>query len=422
MEQFCVLEYYNRYWCNLDRHFESVVAMKYFLLCLFLSYSVFATEFMQMSPIGAECIPVSVEISGCRDASNALEQLQFDVNFSGLLEISDRSDGYAHAVCLLSENRGSYTLKVDVKGSEDELLLNKEYSGTSWEQLIHRFADDFVYLLSGEQGIASTKLAYITRIDGSYYLRVKTIDDRAVQTVISDNEVITTPAWSPDGDYIAFTSYRHGMGDLYLYSFAKASAERVITGGLNNSPAWAPDSRFLAFTRSLSGNSDIYKYDTALGNMEQLTARLSIETSASFSPTGQQIILTSDRVGYPQLYTMDSAGGTAERAGFAHGYCDSPAWSPTGDRIAYCARAGSSYHIFVMNSDGTDVRQVTTDGSLNEDPAWSPTGSHLAFSSNRDGSRAIYLLELNKLTIYRLSDASESYCVTWSPVSTPGGM
>jgi TolB protein len=118
---------------------------------------------------------------------------------------------------------------------------------------------------------------------------------------------------------------------------------------------------------------------------------------------------------------MDATGGTAERAGFAHGYCDSPSWSPTGDRIAYCARSGSNFHIFIMNSDGTEVRQVTSGGTLNEDPVWSPTGRHLAFSSDIDGIRSIYLLELNKLTLHRLSTGSESYCAAWSPVSIQGG-
>jgi len=389
--------------------------MKYLVVGLILVFSAFSSEFMQMTPVGNECIPVSVELEGCRDASDALDQLKFDIDFSGILETVGRGEGYAHARCILSGASGDYTLSVDVAGSEGEMLLKKEYSGSAWEPLIHRFADEFVYLLSGEQGIASTRVAYISRSNGVYSLSAQSLDSRDPQVLISDGEVITTPAWSPDGEDIAFTSYRNGLGELYLYSFENSSARRIITGGLNTSPAWSPDSRYIAFTRSINGNSDIHRFDTALGDVQRLTARGSIETSASFSPTGQQMILTSDRVGYPQLYIMDSAGGTAERAGFAHGYCDSPSWSPAGDRIAYCARSNGNFHIFVMNTDGTDVRQVTVEGSLNEDPVWSPTGGHLAFSSDRDGVRSIYLLELNKLTVYRLSNGSESYCATWSP-------
>lgn len=396
--------------------------MKFLMVGMILAFSGFSSEFMQMTPVGDECIPVSVELTGCRDASNALDLLKFDIDFSGILETADKGQGYAHARCVLSGRGGNYTLSVDVAGAGGEMLLKKEYSGASWESLIHRFADEFVYLLSGEQGIASTQVAYISRNSGVYSLRAQSLDPRTPQVIITDDEVITTPAWSPDGGGIAFTSYRNGLGDLYLYSFENASAGRIVTGGLNSSPAWTPDSRYIAFTRSISGNSDIQRFDTASGDVQRLTARGSIETSASFSPTGQQMILTSDRVGYPQLYIMDSAGGTAERAGFAHGYCDSPSWSPTGDRIAYCARANGNFHIFVMNADGTDIRQVTTDGSLNEDPVWSPTGGHLAFSSDRDGVRSIYLLELNKLTVYRLTNGSESYCATWSPVTTQGGI
>lgn len=395
--------------------------MKYLMVGLILAFSGFSSEFMQMTPVGDECIPVSVELSGCNEASDALDQLKFDIDFSGILEIANREDGYAHAQCVLSGRNRSYRLVLNVTGSEGEMLLKKEYSGQSWEPLIHMFADEFVYLLSGEQGIASTRVAYISRNDGIYSLKAQSLDRRNPQMIISDNEVITTPAWSPNGKNIAFTSYRNGFGDLYLYSFENASAGRIVAGGLNSSPAWTPNSRYIAFTRSVGGNSDIYKFDTASEGVQRLTARGSIETSASFSPTGQQMILTSDRVGYPQLYTMNSAGGSAERAGFAHGYCDSPSWSPKGDRIAYCARANGDFHIFVMNVDGTDIRQVTTEGTINEDPVWSPTGGHLAFSSDRDGVRSIYLLELNKLTVYRLSSHTDSYCATWSSVITQGG-
>ncbi len=390
-----------------------------FIAIFLLVSGAFASEFMEMTPIGAECIPVSFELSGSREAA---EQLEFDIDFSGILETVPRGEGYAHARCVLSGRSGGYLLVVDVDGAEGEMLLKKEYSGPSWEVLVHSFADELVYLLSGEEGIASTRVAYVTRSGGSYTLSASTLDHRPPRTVISDTEVITTPAWSPDGASIAFTSYRNGTGDLYLYSFAGSSARRIVTGGVNTSPAWAPGSGYIAFTRSVAGNSDLYRYDMATSDLLRLTTRGSIETSASFSPTGQQLIFTSDRVGYPQLYTMDAAGGTSQRAGFSHGYCDSPSWSPTGDRIAYCARVGGNFHIFVMNSDGTDVRQVTTYGTLNEDPVWSPTGRHLAFSSDKDGTRSIYLLELNKLTLHRLTTGSESYCAAWSPVSAHGGI
>jgi len=386
------------------------------VLVMVLALSVTATDFLPMTPIGAECIPVSVSVTGSDDAlvADAEAQLVDDIDFSGLLEIAD--EGYAQVDVSVASSIGGILLKSMVM-CDGELLMTKEYSGTSIYPLIHALADDLVFQLTGEQGIASTRIAYVIRTGVTYHLAVKSLDPRPAFFVLTDDEVITTPSWSPDGDRIAFTSFRSDRGDLYTYTFSTSTAGRVLSrGGLNTSPAWSPDGGSIALTVSEAGNSDIYLLGVDSGDISRLTVRNSIETSASFSPAGHQIIFTSDRIGYPQLYIMDSFGGGADRLTFSHGYCDSPSWSPAGDLIAYTARAGRNFHIFVMNADGSDVRQVTFEGSLNEDPTWSPTGRHLAFSSDRDGERAIYMLELNKLTIRKLTDSGESYCATWSPL------
>jgi TolB protein len=375
-----------------------------------------ATDFLPMTPVGAECIPVSVSVSG-RDKAlvdDAEAQLIDDIDFSGLLETAE--EGYAQVETVVYSDDRGILLRASVTCA-GEMLMVKEYSGSSVYPLVHALADDLVYQITGEQGIASTRIAYIVRDSGTYHLAVKNLDPRPPFYILTDDDVITTPAWSPDGDLIAFTAFRSDNGDLYLYSLSDGTAAKVLSrGGLNTSPAWSPDGRSIALTLSESGNSDIYLMDVDSWDLQRLTARNSIETSASFSPTGNQIVFTSDRLGYPQLYVMDSGGGGADRATFSHGYCDSPAWSPAGDRIAYTAMVGGDFHIFVMNADGSDIRQVTFEGTLNEDPVWSPTGRHLAFSSDRDGVRAIYILELNKLTVRKLTEGAESYCATWSPL------
>jgi TolB protein len=390
--------------------------LKILSFALLLQASAFASEFLPMTPIGASCLPVSVRVEGGgEEARTVMDQLVFDIDFSGLLETVPEDEAYVRLTARVSGRDGAWTVSARAE-ADGETVLVKEYQGNSLYDLVHSLADDLVFDLTGEQGIASTRLAYISRGGGEWRLVVKTLDPRPGATVMRDNQVITTPAWSPLGDKIAFTSYRSGTGDIYTYSFASGSASRIISGGLNTAPAWSPDGGTLAFTRSEGGSSDIWLYGMASGASTQITARSSIETSASFSPNGMQMIFTSDRVGFPQLYWMSSSGGSAERAGFAHGYCDSPAWSPQGDKIAYCAGTGSGFHIFVMNSDGTEIRQVTTRGGMNEDPVWSPTGRHLAFSSDMEGVRSIYILELNGMRIHRLSSGGESYCPAWSPV------
>ncbi len=389
--------------------------MKNLFFILLFSLSAFASEFIPMTPISASCLPVSVRVEGDGEGARTVrEQLVFDIDFSGLLETVPENEAYVRLVVRVSGRDGAWIVSARAD-ADGEVVLAREYRGNILHDMVHSLADDLVFDLTGEQGIASTRLAYITRRENDWRLVIKTLDPRPGTTAMRDSRVITTPAWSPLGDRIAFTSYRSGTGEIYTYSFDSGSASRIISGGLNTAPAWSPDGGTLAFTRSESGGSDIWLYSMASGTSTQITARSGIETSASFSPNGMQIIFTSDRVGFPQLYWMSSSGGSAERAGFAHGYCDSPAWSPQGDMIAYCARTGGGFHVFVMNSDGTGIRQVTTRGSMNEDPVWSPTGRHLAFSSDMDGVKSIYILELNGMRIHRLSSGGESYCPAWSP-------
>ncbi|OPL19974.1 MAG: hypothetical protein AVO35_00515 [Candidatus Aegiribacteria sp. MLS_C] len=374
-----------------------------------------AADFIPMTPVGAECIPVSLEVTGDRDlAGTAREQIGDDIDFSGLLVTSD--DGYAEARIDVSRTPDGYSMRTRVS-SGGEPLMTRSYTGENIYSLCHAFSDDLVYDLTGEQGIASTWIAYVTRTSEGYSLSVKSQDPRPARSVMFDTDVITTPAWSPDGDRIVFTSYRSGNADLWSYSFSESSAVKILSvPGLNSSPAWSPDGASLAVTLSRDGNSDIYLLDPETFSTTRLTLRESIETSPGFSPTGTQIVYTSDRIGYPQLYVMDSAGGTSMRMTSSHGYCDSPSWSPDGDRIAYTAQTGGDFHIFVMDADGGNVRQLTFDGTLNEDPVWGPTGRHIAFSSDMDGGRGVYMIELNGLTVRRLSGGGESYCPTWSPL------
>jgi len=368
-----------------------------------------------MSPISAECTPIVLEVTGDADLCDIVrEQLTLDIDFSGLLITAE--EGYAEVNVEVSSVSNGVALRGEVfSGGVYE--GTHSYTGTSVYALIHAFADDLVYDLTGEDGIASTYLTFIERTSSGYTLCARPIDPRPAQSLMTNESMITTPAWSPDGDRIAFTSYQNGNVDIWMYSFSNSSAHVVSSlPGLNSSPAWSPDGGTIALTLSGGTNPDIYLLDLSTEETRRLTLRSSIETSPSFSPTGNQIVFTSDRVGYPQLYIMDSIGGTAIRTTRSHSYCDSPAWSPRGDKIAYTASIGGNFHIFVMDADGSNIRQVTFEGTLNEDPAWGPTGRHIAFSSDRDGGRSIYIVELNELKVMKFTDGRESYCPTWSPV------
>ncbi len=283
--------------------------------------------------------------------------------------------------------------------------------------MVHRWADEIVYRLTGERGIAQSRIAYVTvREGGARELYVMDADGHGAEMVTANRSTNLSPRWSPDGKALAYTSYRDGNPDLWIVSLetgrrVKLSSER----GLNIAPAWSPDGQWLALAMSKDGGTNLYLVRREGSQVRRLTSGTSISVSPTFSPNGRQIAFTSDRGGTPQIYVMDLDGTNVRRLTFAGDYNVSPRWSPRGEKIAFVGRREGRLHIFTMSPDGSGVRPLTTGNANHEDAAWSPDGRQLAFTSNRDGKRAIYAMLADGSRVRKLTrDGVESYLPDWS--------
>jgi TolB protein len=277
-------------------------------------------------------------------------------------------------------------------------ILVREYRGPlrDWRSLVHRFADDIVLQFTGEPGVAQTRIAFIAQTGRTKDLYVVDYDGARLTPLTTDRSIALSPAWSPEGSLLLFTSYRGGNGPwLYVVS-AAGGKPFLISGrpGINTSSSYSPDGREIVCTLSKDGNSEIYLLDARGGTPQRLTNSRGIDTSPTWSPTGREIAFTSDRAGTPHVHLMDREGGNLRRLSYDVDYTDSPAWSPKGDRIAFVARTGGGFDIYTCRPDGTDTRLVVSGGS-NENPRWSPDGRHLVFSSNRDGTRGLFVSDLD---------------------------
>ena len=298
------------------------------------------------------------------------------------------------------------------------MIFGKRYVGDSkfYRLIIHRFADDILFNLTGEKGVAQTRVAYVSTVSRTGK-EIYVMDyDGANPTAITGNQSLNlSPRWSPDGRLIAYTSYRNGNPDLFVLNFDSGrrdvlSAQR----GLNVTPAWSPDGQWLSLAMSLGSGTNLYLIPKGGGTPKQITSGPAISVSPSFSPNGRQIVFNSDRGGTPQVYVMDVEGTNVRRLTFQGNYNASPRWSPRGDKIVFMCRAGGN-QICLINPDGTGQQQLTTLGN-NEDPAWSPDGRHIAFSSTRMGHRDIFVMHADGTEQVRLTnDGRDSYLPDWSP-------
>jgi TolB protein len=298
------------------------------------------------------------------------------------------------------------------------MVFGKRYVGDPkfYRLIIHRFADDILFHLTGEKGVAQTRIAFVSAVSQTVKeLFVMDYDGANPSAITGNNSINLSPRWSPDGRLIAYTSYRSGNPDLVVLNFDSGRREVVSAQrGLNASPAWSPDGQWLALAMTAGGGTNLFLLPKAGGKARPITGGPSISVSPSFSPNGRQIVFNSDRGGSPQIYVMDVEGTNVRRLTFQGNYNASPRWSPRGEKIVFmCSLAGNQ--ICLINPDGTGLQQLTSLGK-NEDPAWSPDGRHIVFASTRTGRRDIFVMHADGTNQTRLTNnGRDNYLPDWSP-------
>jgi len=133
------------------------------------------------------------------------------------------------------------------------------------------------------------RIAFVSERSGNLEVWVSRRDgSRAVQLTSLRAQNTGTPQWSPDGRRIAFDSWASGKSDVYVVD-SGGGAPRVLTSGALGSwmPTWSPDGQWIYFSRGLSGASDIWKMPAAGGEAVRLTHSGAFE--ARTSPDGAVI-------------------------------------------------------------------------------------------------------------------------------------
>jgi TolB protein len=297
-------------------------------------------------------------------------------------------------------------------------LIGKKYTGGISDQrrMIHRFCNDVIYLLTGSHGIFESKIAFVSTSTGKKEIYICDFDGYRPRKITQSNTISLSPAWSSDGNWLAYTSYSRGKPDLFIKNLREKKGSVVAKSGINIAPAWIPGKFALAATLSFSGDPEIYMLTGTGKIIKRLTRRWGIDVSPSFSPDGRKMVFVSKRSGTPQLYILDLSSERTERLTFQGKYNTTPSWSPRGDKIAYSALDNGSFNIYLIGADGVNLTQLTHDSGNNEAPTWSPDGSLIAFSSDREGVSRVYVMTSHGTEQRRLlSMPGEQTNPKWSP-------
>jgi dipeptidyl aminopeptidase/acylaminoacyl peptidase len=187
------------------------------------------------------------------------------------------------------------------------------------------------------------------------------------------------------------------------------------------SPAFSPDGARIAFTSDRDGDQEIYVMNADGSGQTRLTTAAGNDTSPAFSADGSRVAFTSDRDGNQELYVIGVDGSGETRLTTSAANERGPAFSADGTRLAYSSDQDGDQEIYVMAPDGSNPTRLTDNAANDYDPTFAPDSLALAFTGNRDGGIAqVYVMNGDGSGQFNVSnDAASHY--SYQPAFSPDG-
>ncbi len=236
------------------------------------------------------------------------------------------------------------------------------------------------------------------------------------------------PAWSPDGQSLAYVGFRKGrVGDIYTISAAGGPEERLTaTKAHEDTPRWSHDGRKIAFVRLVRSVRQIFVMNADGSGQTQLTTADEPSFAPTWSPddaliafargleggaSGESLTdqVAPSRNDDAEIHVMRSDGTVETQLTDNHAFDINPAWSPDGQLIAFTSDRAGAQQIYVMRPNGGEQRKLTDDPVAFHTelrPAWSADGATIAFVAERDpplGNTEIYVVDANGHNVRRLT-------------------
>jgi TolB protein len=275
-------------------------------------------------------------------------------------------------------------------------LLAKRYRSRpeEWRKLVHHLADDILLAVTGEKGIMGSRIVFVSGGKRNKDVFIAGIDGQNLRQITNFQNITVSPSISPDGRYLAYTSYKEGKPNLFIMDLETGKdvhSEREE--GMKLGTTWLGKST-LGFAKTSGNHSTIYSVDAGNRQKKALFTQEGILTSPSFSPDGTKMVFVSDMYGSPQVFIKDLPSGNAKRLTYSGNYNTSPSFSPKGDLIVFVSKINGSFEICTMNTDGSNQR-VLTSGGINDSPQFSPCGRYILYSSKKGDQYNVYVMLYN---------------------------
>jgi TolB protein len=346
---------------------------------------------------------------------NKAEDVQFgtwrslDVRYLVVGDIETSEVGYRINVELMDISGQRRMLSESIRSGENNL-----------RGAAHRLSDQIFEAITDIRGAFSTRIAYVTAQgvgdNMQFGLYVADADGRNSQEVLSSDNPILSPSWSPDGRKLAYVSFETEQSAIYVQEVSSGQRVQLTSfDGINSAPAWSPDGRRLAMSLSKDGQPEIYLMNVADRSLERLTNSSSIDTEPDWAPDGRSVLFTSDRSGGPQIYRYTLRTGATQRLTYTGNYNARGRFSPDGDDIFLIHRSDRGYQVARQDLDN-DRLVVLSESTRDESPSVAPNGTMVIFATQQGSNGVLSAVSADGRSSFKLPSAQGDIREpAWSP-------
>ncbi|MGI8784388.1 MAG: protein kinase domain-containing protein [Acidobacteriota bacterium] len=252
-------------------------------------------------------------------------------------------------------------------------------------------------------GLAALSVASVILLYWAPWTKQASLLDAVVTQLTDQAGPEVFPSLSPDGKSIVYVSLSSGNWDIYLQRVGGQNPVNLTkdSPATDTQPAFSPDGEYIAFRSSRAGGG-IFIMGATGESVRRLT---DFGFNPVWSPDGKEILCSIASTNWsPQtrflvgagLWIVNAASGQKRQV---QGPEDAvqPSWSPSGSRIAYWGVVkGGQRDIWTVPAAGGQPIAVTADKALDWNPVWSPDGEYLYFSSDRQGSMNLWRVRIDE--------------------------
>lgn len=392
-----------------------MIQQKVVMFCLFLflavTQSAAAQLHVQISGAGASGIPIAIMPFEFELEGALTDIIKADLKTSGLFKPQGETSGADNIVSgRVRKTSNGYTISFELTdvlkqkaGGNTQPLVSMHFNDVKpneFRALAHHISDRIFEKLIGVKGIFSTRIAYVSVLEGSKNARqtieVADYDGYNPKALYSSHSPLLSPSWAPDGKKIAFVSYEKERQGISIVDVTSGHVKRVSQyPGINSAPSWSPDGRTLALVLSKDGGPKIYTLNIATNQLTRLTNGPGADTEPTWSSDGRSIVFTSDRGGKPQIYRVTLGEGNVERLTFKGNYNSTPTLTPDNKNVVTLHRDEGGLFSIAVHSLQSGAVRVLTQSSLNESPRLAPNGMMVIYSALEGNRRVLGAVTLD---------------------------